>query len=93
MPLAACAVIVGLVSIEVQSRIAGKRLAVVRRAGTLTSEPAIGLDRGPNVGNGEIVRVVGRRGTWTRVEASGDRDGWVASSLLARLDDRRPLRD
>ena len=92
MPLAAGAIIVGLVSIEAQSRIAGTRLAVVRSAGTLTSEPAIGLDRGPNVGTGEIVRVVGRRGMWTRVEASGDRDGWIASSLLARLDDRRPLR-
>jgi hypothetical protein len=92
-PLAACAIIVGLVSIEVQSRIAGTRLAVVRRAGTLTSDPAIGLDRGPNVGTGEIVRVAARRGMWTRVEASGDREGWIASSLLARLDVRRPLRD
>jgi hypothetical protein len=93
MPLAACAVIVGLLSIEVQTRITGTRLAVVRRSASLTSEPAIGMDRGPTVGNGEIVRVVGRRGTWTRVEAAGDRDGWIASSLIARLDERHPLRD
>jgi hypothetical protein len=93
MPLAACAVIVGILSIEVETRIAGARLAVVRRAATLTSEPAIGMDRGPNVGTGEIVRVIGRRGIWSRVEGAGDRDGWIASFLLAPLDERRPLRD
>jgi oxygen tolerance protein BatD len=93
MPLAACAVLVGLVSIEVQTRTTGARLAVVRRTATLTSAPAIGMDRGPNVGNGEIVRIVGRRGTWTRVEAAGDRDGWIAAPLLAPLDQRHPLRN
>jgi tetratricopeptide (TPR) repeat protein len=90
LPLAACAIIVGLVSIELESRISGSRLAVVRHAGALTSDPAIGMDRGPAVATGEIVRIAGHRGVWTRVEATDDRDGWIASSQLLLLSDRRP---
>jgi len=93
LPIAACALVVGLVAIELESSIAGGKLAVVRRAVTVSSDPAIGMDRGPTVGTGEIVRLVGRRGTWSRVEASDDRDGWVASSQLLFLSDRRPPRD
>jgi len=73
--------------------VSGARLAIVRRAAPLVSDPAIGMDRGPNVGTGEIVRVAGRRGIWTRIEASDERDGWIASSELFMLADRRPPRD
>lgn len=93
LPLAVCALMVGLVATELETRITGTRLAVVRRAASLTSDPAIGMDRGPVVGTGEVVRVAGRRGTWTRVEATDDRDGWIASSQLFLLADRRPPRD
>ena len=93
VPLAVCALLVGMASIELESRISGSRLAVVRRVSALTSDPAIGMNRGPVVGTGEIVRVAGRRGAWTRVEASDDRDGWIASELLLLLADRRPARD
>jgi tetratricopeptide (TPR) repeat protein len=93
LPLAACALIVGVLAIEAETRVTGSRLAVVRRATSLTSDPAIGMDRGPTVGTGEIVRVAGRRGGWTRIEATEDRDGWMPSSQLALLSDRRPLRD
>jgi hypothetical protein len=93
LPLAACALIVGLFSIELDTRISGTRLAVVRRAAPLTSDPAIGMDRGPAVGTGEIVRIAGRRGTWTRIEATEDRAGWIASSQLLPLADRRIPRD
>jgi hypothetical protein len=93
LPLAVCALVVGLASIEIEARVAGARLAVVRRAAPLTSDPAIGMDRGPLVGTGEIVRVVGRRGGWVRVEAPDDRDGWLASSQLLLLADRHPPRD
>ena len=93
LPLAACALIVGVLAIEAETRITGSRLAVIRHATSLTSDPAIGMDRGPAVGTGEIVRIAGRRGSWTRVEATEDRDGWVPSSQLMLLSDRRPLRD
>ena len=93
MPLAVCALVVGLASIEIEARVAGARLAVVRHAGSLTSDPAIGMDRGPVVGTGEIVRVVGRRGGWSRVEATDERDGWIPSSQLLLVADRRPPSD
>ncbi len=90
LPLASCALLVGLLAIELEERVSGARLAVVRHAGALVSDPAIGMDRGPAVATGEIVRVAGRRGAWTRVEASDDRDGWLPSSRLLPLADRRP---
>ena len=93
MPLAACALVIGLFSIELESRISGDRLAVVRQISSLSSDPALGMGRGPTVATGEIVRVAGRRGTWTRVEASDDREGWIASSRLLLIADRRPPRD
>jgi hypothetical protein len=93
LPLASCALVVGLVSIELETRISGTRLAVVREVSALISDPAIGMDRGPVVGTGEIVRVAGRRATWTRVEASDEREGWIASSQLLLIADRRTPRD
>ncbi len=93
LPLAACALLVGLGSIELETVTSGARLAVVRRATSLTSEPAIGMDRGPGLGTGEIVTISGRRGGWTRVEATEDRAGWIPSSQLLPIADRRPPRD
>jgi tetratricopeptide (TPR) repeat protein len=93
LPMIVCSMIVGVIAIEVQTLVSGTRLAVVRRTTPLTTDPAIGMDRGPAVGTGEIVRIVGRRGAWTRVEAAEDRDGWIAASQLLLVADRRPSRD
>jgi len=87
------AVLVGLGAMELESRVGGSRLGVVRHATPLSTDPALGMDRGPLVATGEIVRIVGRRGGWTRVEASAERDGWIATSRLLRVDDRRAPRD
>lgn len=89
-PLAGCALLLGILAIEIEARTAGRRVGVVRSAAALTSDPAIGMDRGPNVGTGEMVRIVGRRGAWTRVEASDDRHGWIASSQLLLIGNWRP---
>jgi tetratricopeptide (TPR) repeat protein len=93
LPTVVCALVVGVLAVELEARIDGLRLAVVRHAASLSSDPAIGMDRGPAVAAGEIVRIAGRRGTWTRVEASDDRDGWIPSSELLRIADRHPPRD
>ena len=92
LPVGVCALLVGLVAIETETRVAGKRLAVVARSTSLSSDPAIGMDRGANVGIGEIVRAVGHRGSWTRIEATDDREGWIPTSQLLHLADRRPAR-
>ena len=91
--LGTAAVVVGLGTMELESRVAGSRLGVVRHATALATDPALGMDRGPALGTGEIVRVVGRRGGWTRVEASAERDGWIASAQLLLLDERRAPRN
>ena len=93
VPLVATALLVGVIAIEVEGRVAGERIAVVRRAISLSSDPALGVDRGPGVGTGEMVKIVGRRGIWLRVEASDDREGWIASSDVYALSERRPPRD
>ena len=92
IPLGASALLVGLMAIEVESRVAGERIAVVRRAVPLSSDPALGMDRGPAVGTGEMVKIVGQRGVWIRVEASADREGWLSSADVHALSDRRPPR-
>ena len=92
IPLGASALLVGLMAIEVESRVAGERIAIVRRAASLSSDPALGMDRGPAVGTGEMVKIVGRRGVWIRVEASADREGWLSSADVYALSDRRPPR-
>jgi hypothetical protein len=86
------AILVGLANIELETRVRGADLGVVRRAGPLSTEPALGVDRGPAVGTGEIVRIIGRRGGWTRIEASSERDGWIATSQLLRLEDKHAHR-
>jgi hypothetical protein len=90
MPLVGCALLIGILSIEIETRTAGRRVGVIRHAAALTTDPAIGMDRGPNVATGEMVRIIGRRGAWTRVEASDDRQGWIASSQLLLISDQRP---
>ena len=90
LPLGVSALLVGLVAIETETRVTGERLAVVRRTTSLASDPALGMDRGPNVGIAEIVRIVGSRGSWTRVAATEDREGWIPSAQLLHLADRRP---
>jgi len=93
MPVLTTALVVGAAAIEVESTTAGARLAVVRGAIALSPDPALGMDRGPALGTGEIVRVTARRGGWSLVEATGDRDGWVPSARLLALDERRVPRD
>ena len=93
VPLLSAALLVGLISIEVETRVAGARLAIVRNAVPLSLDPALGMDRGPAVGTGEIVKIVGRRGIWVRVEASDEREGWLSYSDVLALADRRPRRE
>ena len=93
VPLATTALLVGVIAIEVETRVAGERIAIVRRSHSLSSDPALGMDRGASVGTGEMVKVVGRRGIWLRVEASDDRDGWLSSSDVFLLSERRPPRE
>jgi uncharacterized protein YgiM (DUF1202 family) len=37
---------------------------------------------------GEVVRVTGRQGAWSRVQLDDGRDGWIENSALISLDAR-----
>jgi tetratricopeptide (TPR) repeat protein len=92
-PLSALSLVLGLIAMEVGAKVTGKDAAIVRRSLSLTSDPAVGMDRGPLVGTGEIVRVAVRRGAWVRVVASDDREGWIPAAELTFVADRRISRD
>jgi tetratricopeptide (TPR) repeat protein len=92
-PLSFLSLVLGLISMEIDARVGGKNAAIVERSLSLTSDPAVGMDRGPLVGTGEIVRVAVRRGAWVRVVASDDREGWVPAAELTFVADRRIPRD
>jgi hypothetical protein len=69
-------------------RTSGRQLAVVRRTMSLSTEPALGGDLGPTAIVGEVVRVNGRQGAWSRIVLDDGREGWVDSSRLISLDPR-----
>lgn len=92
-PLAAAALLFGVIAMEINARVVGADVAVVRRALALTSDPAVGMDRGPVLGTGELVRVDLRRGTWVYVVAGAAREGWLPAPELMFIADRRIPRD
>jgi hypothetical protein len=75
----------GLVLIDQQN---GRQLAVVRRTGSLSSDPMLASERGATAIIGEVVKTRGRQGSWTRIVLDDGRDGWVESSGLISLDTR-----
>ena len=93
VPIAIAALVVGVVAMEIEGRVAGNGVAVVRRALVLTTDPAVGMDRGPAIGTGEIVRIRLRRGAWAKVVASDGREGWVPATQLIFVAERRLQRD
>jgi hypothetical protein len=92
-PLAAAALLVGVLAMEIDAKVSGLDAAVVRRALALTTDPAVGMDRGPALGTGELVRVSSRLGAWVHVVAADEREGWVPAAELRFIAERRIPRD
>jgi hypothetical protein len=69
-------------------RTSGRQLAVVRHTVSLSTDPALGGDLGPTAIVGEVIRVTGQQGAWSRVRLDDGREGWVESSRLLSLDPR-----
>jgi hypothetical protein len=93
VPLVVLALLVGAAAIKVDDAVAGLDTAVIRRPLSLSTDPAMGLDRGPAVSMGELVTVAGRRGSWVRVDAADGRSGWVSDAQVVFISDRRIPRD
>ncbi|OYV62290.1 MAG: hypothetical protein B7Z72_15280, partial [Gemmatimonadetes bacterium 21-71-4] len=87
------AALVGLAAISLQARLSARGVAVARASVTLSDDPAFGADRGPTVVVGEMVRVLGRQGAWSRVQLDGGREGWMANEQLVALDAPLPSLD
>ncbi|MEP6494762.1 MAG: BatD family protein [bacterium] len=89
--VATFAVLAGLVAIAgfaLQDRESGRRVAVIRRTASLSDDPGLGGERGATAIVGEVVRVTGRQGAWTRVALDDGRDGWVENAAIISLDIR-----
>jgi hypothetical protein len=60
-------------------------LAVVRAAGPLRSEPALGAELSQPVEATDVARVLSRRNVWARVALDGGRQGWIEADRLVWL--------
>lgn len=69
-------------------RLAGRHVAVLRHTASLSSDPELGGERGPTAIIGEVVRVAGQQGAWTRIVLDDGRDGWIENAALISIDSR-----
>jgi hypothetical protein len=86
--LAVLATVISISGFALNDRFAGRHLAVVRHTESLSQDPELGGERGATAIIGEVVRVTGRQGAWSRVVLDDGRDGWVESAALISLDAR-----
>jgi hypothetical protein len=85
------ALVAGMMAIGgfvVSERLAGRHLAVVRETASLRGEPDLTGATDATAIVGEVVRVRGRQGGWSRVELDDGRDGWVETDTILSLDER-----
>jgi hypothetical protein len=86
--LAVIAALVAVGGFALSDRLSGRHLAVMRRTASLSSDPELGGEHGATAIIGEVVRVSGRQGAWSRVVLDDGRDGWLENAALVSLDDR-----
>jgi hypothetical protein len=89
--VATLAVIAGVMALGgfgLSDRESGRHVGVIRQTSSLSSDPGLGGERGATAIIGEVVRVTGRQGAWTRVALDDGRDGWIENAALISLDPR-----
>ena len=86
--VATVAALIAIGGFALNDRLAGRHLAVVRHTESLSHDPELGGERGATAIIGEVVRVTGRQGAWSRVVLDDGRDGWLESAALISLDTR-----
>ena len=78
--------VIAIVGFALADRLSGRHLAVMRRTASLNVDPQLGSERGATAIIGEVVRITGRQGAWSRVTLDDGRDGWIENALLVSLD-------
>jgi len=89
--LASCGIAASVLAVAgftVSARLSGRGLGVMRTTESVSAVPAFGGGAGPTAIIGEVVRVRGVQGGWSRVVLDDGRDGWVATSDVLSLDAR-----
>jgi hypothetical protein len=89
--IALVAVVAGIVAISgfvVSERLAGRHAGVIRQTTALRAEPDLSGDTDATAIVGEVVRVSGRQGAWTRIVLDDGRDGWIETDALLSLDEK-----
>jgi hypothetical protein len=84
-------VVAGLVALgafALADRDSGRHAGVLRKTLSLNTDPDLESEKGPTGIIGEVIRVAGQQGSWTRVVLDDGRDGWVQASDLISLDVR-----
>jgi hypothetical protein len=84
--LAVAAGVLAIVSFGYADRVSGRHVTVLRRTASLSVDPQLGSERGATAIIGEVVRITGRQGAWSRVSLDDGRDGWIENEVLVSLD-------
>lgn len=79
------ALLLALLAVLVEERLAARDLVVLRQGGGLSASPAIGASREVRAETGEVGETGAREGGWTFVRFPGGRAGWVPASELVSL--------
>jgi hypothetical protein len=83
--LAVGAMLVFLGGIRQREVLGGRDTAVVLSAARLRPMPVLSGEAGIEAQPGEVARILGHQGAWTRVELSDRRRGWVEARRLQEL--------
>jgi hypothetical protein len=75
-----------IVGFALSERLNGRHLAAMRRTASLNNEPQLGGELGATAIIGEVVRVTGRQGAWSRIVLDDGRDGWIETAALISID-------
>jgi SH3 domain-containing protein len=84
--LAVAGCVAAIAGFALADRVSGRHVAVLRRTASLNVDPQLGSERGATAIVGEVVRVTGRQGAWSRVTLDDGRDGWIENAGLVSLD-------
>lgn len=83
--MASLAALIAFAGVRQNETLAGKQHVVVVARSQLRAMPMLGAELRAGAEPGEVARVLGRQGAWTRIQLSDRRRGWVESGRVESL--------